>query len=217
MSLSRLTFDKKNTATTFIDGEAGEIEVLITLPDELTESTPIAVISHPHPLYGGTMTNKVVHILAKSFSELNAITVRFNFRGVGKSEGKYDEGIGEARDLQVLVSKLKQWRPNAPIWLAGFSFGAYVTARAHKAIQPEKLLLVAPPVSMYPFDDLDEIKVPWFVIQGGQDEVIDANAVKDWVNKCSEQPQLIWMEEASHFFHGKLIEIKDSLLKAWST
>ena len=211
----KLEFDKQNTATTLVTGKAGDIEVLITLPGSLTESTSIAVISHPHPLYGGSMTNKVVHILAKSFNALDAITVRFNFRGVGKSAGKYDEGIGEAEDLQVLVAELKKWRPQAPILLAGFSFGAYVTTRAQASILPEKVLLVAPPVSMYPFDELDEINVPWLVIQGGQDEVIDAKAVKNWVLERPNQPQLIWMEESGHFFHGKLIEVKDSLLAAW--
>lgn len=215
MSLSQLEFDKKNTATTFIMGRAGDIEVLITLPTTLTESTEIAVISHPHPLYGGSMTNKVVSILAKSFTELDAITVRFNFRGVGKSEGKYDEGIGEAEDLQIIVDELKKWRPQAPILLAGFSFGAYVTARAQANIKPNKLLLVAPPVSMYPFDELAEIEVPWVVIQGGQDEVIDAGAVKNWVSTRANKPKLIWMEDSSHFFHGKLIEMKELLLKAW--
>jgi alpha/beta superfamily hydrolase len=215
MSLSQLEFDKKNTAASLIAGKAGDIEVLITLPELLTESTSIAVISHPHPLYGGSMTNKVVHILAKSFNELDAITVRFNFRGVGKSAGKYDEGIGEAEDLQTLVDELKKWRPQAPILLAGFSFGAYVTTRAQMNIRPEKVLLVAPPVSMYPFDELDEIDVPWLVIQGGQDEVIDANAVKTWVLERPNQPQLIWMEESGHFFHGKLNEVKEALLKAW--
>lgn len=216
MPLSQLEFDQQNTATTFITGAAGDIEVLITLPKTLTEFTPIAVISHPHPLYGGSMTNKVVHILAKSFTELDAITVRFNFRGVGKSEGQYQEGIGEADDLQVIVAELKEWRSQAPIWLAGFSFGAYVTMRAQVEIKPERLLLVAPPVSMYPFDGLAEIDVPWIVIQGGQDEVIDASAVKNWVMQRPNTPQLIWMEEASHFFHGKLNEMKDFLLKAWS-
>ena len=215
MSLSQLDFKQDNTATIFITGAAGDIEVLITRPKVLSESSPIAIISHPHPLYGGTMTNKVVHILAKSFSELDAITVRFNFRGVGKSEGKYDEGIGEADDLKALVTQLQLWRPEAPIWLAGFSFGAYVTIRAQAALKVEKLLLVAPPVSMYPFDELDEIVCPWVVIQGGQDEVIDANAVKSWLSARPNRPQLIWMEEASHFFHGKLNEVKDALLKAW--
>ena len=216
MTLSNLEFNQQNTATTFISGKAGDIEVLITRPKVLTESTPIAIISHPHPLYGGSMTNKVVYILAKSFMELDAITVRFNFRGVGKSAGKYDDGIGEAEDLGALVKQLKLWRTQAPVWLAGFSFGAYVTVRAQAAIQPEKLLLVAPPVSMYPFAELAEIEVPWVVIQGGQDEVIDADAVKSWVSLRPNQPQLIWMEEAGHFFHGKLNEVKDSLLKAWS-
>lgn len=216
MPLSSLKFDQKNSASDFIKGKVGDIEVLITLPKVLSETSPIAVISHPHPLYGGSMTNKVVHILAKTFTELDAISVRFNFRGVGKSEGKYDEGIGEADDLHVIVKQLQEWRPKAPIWLAGFSFGAYVTTRAQAALEVEKLLLVAPPVSMYPFAELEEITCPWVVIQGGQDEVIDANAVKNWISARPNKPQLIWMEEASHFFHGKLIEVKEALLAAWN-
>jgi len=216
VSLSDLKFDKKNNASLLLQGLAGDVETLITRPDTITESTPIVVISHPHPLYGGSMTNKVVHILAKSFAEMSAIAVRFNFRGVGKSQGKYDEGIGEAEDLQHLVEQLKQWRPQAPIWLAGFSFGAYVTTRAQAVVHAEKLVLVAPPVSMYPFAELKEIDVPWVVIQGGQDEVIDATAVKEWVSKRACVPQLIWMEDAGHFFHGKLIDVKELLLKAWS-
>ncbi len=215
MSLNQLEFNQQNSATTFIPGIAGNIETLITCPETLTEFTPIVVISHPHPLYGGSMTNKVVHILAKSFAELGAITVRFNFRGVGKSAGEYDHGIGEAEDLQVLVAELKQWRSQAPIWLAGFSFGAYVTTRAQASIKAEKLLLVAPPVNMYAFDELAEVNIPWVVIQGGQDEVIDAAVVKNWVSQRPNRPQLIWMEEAGHFFHGKLNEVKESLLQAW--
>lgn len=216
MTLSQLEFNAKNIATTVITGKVGDIEVLIDRPETITESTPIAIISHPHPLYGGTMTNKVVHILAKSFSELNAITVRYNFRGVGKSAGKYDDGLGEAKDLQLLADELKQWHPQAPIWLAGFSFGAYVTARAQAAIKPEKLLLVAPPISMYPFEELAEIEVPWMVIQGGQDEVIDASAAKKWVSLRPNQPKFIWMEDSGHFFHGKLIEVKDVVLADWN-
>jgi hypothetical protein len=215
MSLTQLEFNQQGSATTFITGKAGDIETLITRPENITETTPIVVISHPHPLYGGSMTNKVVHILARSFSELEAITVRFNFRGVGKSEGDYSDGVGEAEDLQALVSELKKWRPQAPIWLAGFSFGAYVTIRAQAVIKAEKLLLVAPPVSMYPFAELAEITVPWIVIQGGQDEVIDAAAVKTWVSQRPNPPQLIWLEEDGHFFHGKLNEVKASLLQAW--
>lgn len=215
MSLHNLEFDQQNTATTVMQGLAGDIETVITQPQSLTESTPIVVISHPHPLYGGTMTNKVVHILAKSFSELDAITVRFNFRGVGKSAGEYDHGIGEAEDLQAIVAELRQWQPQAPIWLAGFSFGAYVTTRAQEVIKAEKLLLVAPPVSMYAFDDIAEIAIPWVVIQGGQDEVIDASAVKNWVSQRPNQPQLIWMEDAGHFFHGRLNDVKEALLQSW--
>ncbi len=217
MLLNELKFDQKNTVTTFLTGKAGELETLITLPETVSDTTPICIISHPHPLYGGSMTNKVVYILAKSFAELGAITVRFNFRGVGKSAGKYDDGIGEAEDLQMIVEELKKWRPQAPIWLAGFSFGAYVTVRAHSVIKPEKLLLVAPPVSMYNFAELTEISIPWLVIQGGQDEVINAQAVKKWAFEQDNQPTLLWLEDAGHFFHGKLNEVKELLIKAWRT
>lgn len=215
MSLNQLEFNSQNTAETSVTGLAGDMEVLITRPESLKDSTPIVIISHPHPLYGGNMTNKVVYILAKFFSELDVITVRFNFRGVGKSQGKYNEGIGEAEDLHTLAAKLKQWRPQAPLWLAGFSFGAYVAARAQAKIQAEKLLLVAPPVSIYPFDNVEEITAPYIVVQGGQDEVIDAAAVKNWLHERINPPQVIWMEEAGHFFHGKLNELKALLLKAW--
>ena len=215
MSLSELDFNEKNSATTLLKGKAGDIEVLITRPASISESTPITIISHPHPLYGGSMTNKVVHILAKSFTELKSITVRYNFRGVGQSEGRYDEGIGEANDLQEIVEQLKQWRPQAAIWLAGFSFGAYVTLRAQEYIQAEKLVLVAPPVNMYPFHELAEINIPWIVIQGGEDEVIDASAVKNWISERTNPPQVIWMEDAGHFFHGKLNDMKGALLQAW--
>ena len=215
MSLSEIQFDQQGLASALIAGVAGNIEILISLPKNLSENSPIAVISHPHPLYGGSMTNKVVHILAKSFSELGAVTVRFNFRGVGKSEGEYDHGMGEAEDLLNLVSELRNWRPQSKIWLAGFSFGAYVTTRAQAEIKPEKLLLVAPPVNMYPFNELAEIKIPWVVIQGGQDEVIQASAVRNWVSERPNQPKLIWMDDATHFFHGKLNEIKESLFLSW--
>ena len=215
MSLLQLEFDAQNTATIFIKGLAGDIETVITIPEDLTASSPLVVISHPHPLYGGSMTNKVVTILHKSFSELGAITVRFNFRGVGQSAGEYDHGVGEAKDLQAIVEALKQWRPQAPVWLAGFSFGSYVTTRAQAEVNADRVLLVAPPVSMYEFDAIEEIEVPWFVIQGGQDEVIDAKAVKSWVSERPNPPRLIWMEEASHFFHGKLVDIKEALLSNW--
>lgn len=220
MSLNQLEFDqsefnKQGSATTHIKGMAGDIETLITQPQSVSDSAPVIIISHPHPLYGGSMTNKVVTILAKTFSEIGAITVRYNFRGVGTSAGEYDHGVGEAEDLHKIAEELKAWRPAAPIWLAGFSFGSYVTARAQATIKPEKIVLVAPPVSMYAFDELAEIEVPWVVIQGGQDEVIDAQSVKNWVAERPNPPKLIWMEEEGHFFHGKLIDVKEALLKAW--
>lgn len=215
MPFNHLQFNQRGLAETFIAGTCGNIETLVTRPETMTESTPVVVICHPHPLYGGSMTNKVVHILAKTFSELGAVTVRFNFRGVGESEGEFAHGIGEAEDLQLLVTNLRQWLPHSPLWLAGFSFGAYVVARTQAVIKADKLLLVAPPVSMYDFDSLPEIAIPWLVIQGGQDEVIEAGEVKNWVETRLHQPKLCWFETSSHFFHGKLLDVKACLLQFW--
>ncbi len=211
LDIAALPYDAHNTVTTVIAADHAAMEVCITRPTALHDTTPVIIISHPHPLYGGSMSNKVVHILAKSFIEQQAITVRYNFRGVGQSEGEHDQGRGEAEDLQWLASQIRQNRPDAPLWLAGFSFGAYVTTRAQAQIQAERLVLVAPPVSMYDFDELEAIRVPWCVIQGGQDEVISAEAVRHWVQQHANPPKLVWLDDASHFFHGKLNDIKDAL------
>lgn len=214
MTLAALSFDKRGIAHTFINGPAGKLEAIISKPSEITDTTPLIVISHPHPLYGGTMTNKVVHILAKTFSEM-AITVRFNFRGVGQSEGEFAQGIGESEDLLAVVEEVQKWHPAGPLWLAGFSFGAYVSWRVLPGTAAEKLLLVAPPVSMYPFEEKPEITIPWVVIQGGQDEVIDSQAVQQWLDRQNSAPVVIWMEEAGHFFHGRLNDIREKLIEAW--
>ena len=131
-----------------IQGPTGVLEALLVQPDSYVAGNPVSVVCHPHPLHGGTMANKVVHIIADAFNKLGITTLRFNFRGVGHSAGRYDNGEGEVDDLVAVTDWLKERYPEAPIWLAGFSFGSYVAALAHEKVSPTKLLLVAPAVNM---------------------------------------------------------------------
>lgn len=182
---------------------------LLTSPGQ--ETNPIAIICHPHPLYGGTMTNKVVTTLAKVFSELNYPTIRFNFRGIGKSTGTYGNGIGEIEDLLSVIEWTKKTLPQNKIILAGFSFGGYIAATVATKIFPEKLILVAPSVEHFDMSLL-QIPCPWILVQGTEDEVVPAEKVFAWAQTQKIQPVLIEIEGATHFFHGRLIEMREKLL-----
>lgn len=199
-----------------IPGPAGDIDVLTACPDCYDATRPIAIISHPHPLYGGSMKNKVVYILAKTFNNMGLLSVSYNFRGVGRSAGSHDHGRGEVEDLLAVVAWFRERYPEAPLWLAGFSFGAYITQAAHVRAGADRVLLVAPPVSMYDFDEIPPIKeVPWMVIQGGKDEVIDPEAVSQWVSGQTNPPVYHWMADAGHFFHGRLNHVRDAVMAQW--
>lgn len=198
-----------------IPGAAGFIEALVKYPADYRTGRPIAVVCHPHPLYGGSMANKVVHILASTLVDIGLPVLRFNFRGVGKSEGHFDHGHGECDDLLTVIDWFAQRNGQAPVWLAGFSFGAFVAARAHVEANVERLLLVAPPVSLFDFRLAGELHVPTLVIQGGRDAVIDAQAVRLWTAAQRTRPALHWMEDADHFFHGKLNQLRDLVQAEW--
>jgi len=199
-----------------IDGPAGPIQALTSCPECYLETNPIAVVCHPHPLYGGSMTNKVVHILSETFNDMGLRSVTFNFRGVEHSAGRFDNGIGETDDLLAVVSHFRKHYPEAPLWLAGFSFGAYVALRGHEEAGAERLLLVAPPVSMFDFQELPQVQVPWMVIQGGQDDIVDPAAVSGWVREQPHPPEYRWMANADHFFHGRLNRLRENVMKAWT-
>ena len=204
--------------TQLIPGAAGSLELMLD-EAKATDDAPvaIAVCCHPHPLHGGTMLNKVVHILAKSMTDLGCQAVRFNFRGVGRSEGKFADGVGERDDLIAVVNWCRHKWPEVPIWLAGFSFGAYVAAMAHEQIQPQRLLLVAPAVDMYPEMQSLRIKTQdWMLIQGEQDEIISPNAVKDWLDKQTIPGEKRFFADAGHFFHGRLNQLKEAILATWT-
>lgn len=198
-----------------VPGPAEDIDVLTSCPECYHGARPIAVVCHPHPLYGGSMKNKVVHILSETFNDMGLLSVTFNFRGVGRSKGRFDHGQGETDDLLAVVDFFKERHPGAPIWLAGFSFGAYVALRGHVRIGAERLLLVAPPVSMFDFSELPEVAVPWMVVQGGRDEIIAAKDVSMWVHRRQQRPDYRLMADADHFFHGRLNRLRDAVMKQW--
>lgn len=199
-----------------IEGSVGKLEVRVEEPDTPASDGPVAVLCHPHPLHGGSLTNKVVHILASTMNRLGATAVRFNFRGVGRSEGEFDNMVGEQDDLRAVVDWVREHYPGAPLWLGGFSFGAQVALKMHAQVGAERLLVAAPPLSLYGSDDLPEIAIPWLVIQGSEDEVIDAGQVRDWVERQSHNPpRLIWLDGAGHFFHGRLNEVREAVISEW--
>ncbi len=198
--------------TIFIAGPAGQQELLIS-SSELSRNIT-CVICHPHPVHGGTMHNKVVYTLATTMEALGVKTVRFNFRGVQKSEGQFDHGVGELSDVLNVVDWVRLSYPGDDIWLAGFSFGAFIAVKANLLVQAKQLVIVAPPVGQVYFDDMPEIGCPWLLVQGGQDEVIDSAKVMSWVRTQEPAPTIIYMPEAGHFFHGQLVDVKNSLLDA---
>ncbi len=195
----------------FIEGPSGKLECLSGFPSKAEDDRlTVGIICHPHPLFGGTMHNKVTHMIEKAFKELNLHTVRFNFRGVGESEGEFDNGIGETDDLIAIYKWVKQVLPEHKIWLAGFSFGSYAALRACEEIQPEQFLTVAPPVERYDYTDVVAPECPWLVIQGEDDDVVTPKAVYDYVNSMDPRPQLVTFK-AGHFFHRRLIDLKGAI------
>jgi alpha/beta superfamily hydrolase len=200
-----------DSTTLMLDGPAGALEVAV----DRSEATPlpaVAIICHPLPIEGGTMHNKVVTMLARSLRELGLDTVRFNFRGTGNSEGSFDDGVGEADDLRAVAAWVRAQRPEAALWLAGFSFGAYVSLRMAAELQPTMLISIAPPVRRsWDFDSLVLPSCPWLVIQGEADEVVDPQAVFAWIDTMRDPPDLVRMPDTGHFFHRKLMDLRGAI------
>jgi len=195
-----------------IPGSSGNLELLASSPAEPRAIT--CIICHPHPVQGGTMHNKVVYTLASTMEALSVKTVRFNFRGVQKSEGEFGHGVGELDDLIVVVDWVKTHCPNDVIWLAGFSFGGFIAIKGNQVCGAAGLVVVAPPAGHPYFNELPEIICPWVLAQGAQDEVVDAATVLDWANRQAPAPCVVAMPDAGHFFHGQLVLLKEKLLQA---
>ncbi len=191
-----------------IPGPLGALESLV-YPVE--HSPHVAVICHPHPLFQGTMHNKVIYTLSRAFYQNGITAVRFNYRGVGKSEGSFGHSIGEVEDLFAVVDWVKEHFQVTEFYFAGFSFGAYIAASGAARIPCKQLLTVAPAVTNQPYSSLPNISCPWWVLQGEKDEVIDPEAVYDWASRTMQTHpnlHLVKIPEASHFFHGQLSTLR---------
>lgn len=200
------------TERLLVAGPAGTIEVAVDAPMEAEALRGVAVLAHPHPLFGGTMDNKVVQTMARAFLLLGYRTVRFNFRGVGATEGMHDEGRGESDDLLAVVAA--QRTAGLPLVLGGFSFGAYVTtlaaARLEGAERAERLLLVGPSTQRARPADVPEDTV---VIHGETDDVVPLSATLDWA-RPQNLPVTV-MPGVGHFFHGQLPRLRQLIVRSW--
>ena len=154
------------------------------------------------------MHNKVVTIIERSVRELGLCTVRFNFRGVGASEGSYDEGYGETDDLFAVTEWVRRTRPDDALWLGGFSFVSYIALRAAQNLTLGQMVSVAPAVSRFEFGGLGHPGCPWLIIQGDEDDVVPVEEVRDWVETVEPAPDFIVMEQAGHFFHRRLMDLR---------
>ncbi|HEX6832643.1 MAG TPA: alpha/beta fold hydrolase [Rudaea sp.] len=201
-------------ATIALNGPAGLIEAMTALPDPAQARAGTAIICHPHPLQGGTMHNKVVTMVERSLRELGLATVIFNFRGVGASQGAFDEGVGETDDLLAVARWVQDVRPGTALWLAGFSFGSYVALRAAAQLPLGQLISVAPPVGRWDFSSIVLPTCPWLVVQGETDEIVDPAAVFAWVAGLPHPPALVRMPETGHFFHRRLMDLRGAIKNA---
>ena len=200
-----------------VAGPAGALETRLEFPAEAGEPKVFGVACHPHSLFGGTMDNKVTHVLARSMVECGAPAFRFNFRGVGASAGAFDNGRGETRDLAAVVAEGRRRFPRAALWLGGFSFGAFVVLRGAHELAPVKLVAVAPPVARFELGSVGHPDCDWMLVQGDADDVVPPEAVLAWAAQQPASPQgrgprLQVIAGAGHFFHGKLHELKPLVL-----
>lgn len=189
----------------------GELEAVLTVPEN-PRWQYVALLGHPHSLHGGTINNKVITTLVKVFKELHIPSLRFNFRGVGHSTGVFDNGMGESEDMLHIARQLQQEIPNCKLVFAGFSFGSYVVYRAAAQCKHALLITLAPPVHHYDYLEFSPPPAPWIVVAAEQDELIPAKHIQDFVVEISPPIYLLNFNDTSHFFHGKLMELKTRLL-----
>ena len=196
-----------------VQGAAGVIEIALDLPPDTQPSKGVAVIAHPHPLFGGTLDNKVVQTMARAFTQCGWTAVRFNFRGVGGTEGVHDEGRGELDDMLAVVAHIA---PVGALCLAGFSFGAFVTTHAFAALhgtrQVDKLVLVGTSVqrsAAAPIATAEHGKT--IVIHGEADDTVELGAVMDWARPQSLPVTVV--PGGGHFFHGQLPLLKSLVVR----
>jgi hypothetical protein len=200
------------SAHTTVAGPAGLLECLVDAPAAAPRG--LAVLCHPHPLHGGTMTNKIVHTLARAFVQLGYTSVRFNFRGIGASQGSWGEGLGEIDDALAVVAAHRTG--GQALVLGGFSFGGYVASQVAARLaaggeRAERVVLVAPAVQTFP---VAAVPADSLVIHGEVDDVVPLTALFDWA-----RPQALpvtVLPGAGHFFHGSVTVLKRIVIGAWA-
>jgi alpha/beta superfamily hydrolase len=195
-----------------VAGPAGDLETIAHEPEGSAQPL-YAIVCHPHSLFGGTMDNKVVYTVARALQTSGVATLRFNFRGVGASQGTYDEGAGETQDAAAVADFGAARWPHRRLVLAGFSFGAFVALRLALARDTARLITVAPPVGRFDFSELRAPACPWLVVQGDADDVVDPIAVIDWVERQDPMPKLLIVPGVGHYFHGHLAELRDAVIE----
>lgn len=203
-----------------LEGAAGGIETVVDHPDPAqtlaSAARGIALIAHPHPLYGGNLDNKVAQTLARVFTELNYIAVRPNFRGVGASDGAHDHGNGEAADMVAVAEQVRARWGDLPVALAGFSFGAFVQTHVAKRVTPERMVLIGLAAGLVAAGRsyaLDTVPADTILIHGEKDETVPLANVLDWA-----QPQdlpVVVIAGADHFFHRRLHIIRNIIKGQW--
>jgi alpha/beta superfamily hydrolase len=196
-----------------LTGHAGKMECLLDEPEGAPRG--IALVAHPHPLYGGTMENKVVQTLARAFVGMGYIVARFNFRGVGESEGTHDEGRGEVDDMAVMFDHMVAEYPGLPVALTGFSFGTFVQAQLQQRLEAEgrpaeRLVLVGTAAGKWP---MPPVPADTILIHGELDDTITLQQVFDWARPLDIPVTVI--PGADHFFHRKLVHIKNLVAQMW--
>lgn len=202
-----------------IDGPAGALEVVVGEPD--LDRRGVAVICHPHPLYGGTLDNKVAYTLARAAEQQGLASLRFNFRSVGESEGLHDGGAGELEDALAAISHAHALYGKAePLLVAGFSFGGWISLHAAAHSQATQLVTVAPALSYAALGDLPAPGCPWFYIHGEADDVVPAQGNRHILESLQSPPEQVWLPEVGHFFHGHLTKLRgrvaDVIEARWS-
>ena len=212
-----------------LPGPAGRLEALVDEPagctatglgaDDRSALEPssvqpraVVVLAHPHPLYGGTMHTKVVFQAAKAFCRTGCAVPRFNFRGVGASEGAFDNGPGELADFRRALDFAARRYPGAELWAAGMSFGAWVALTVGAEDDRVSVLVgIAPPIQMYDFGALRQSAKPKFFIQGERDELCPLKAMREFYARLPEPRELVVIDTADHLFDGHVMEVGDAI------